>query len=128
MRHHGQVKIEPEPTASPPEPTRPEIILPTEFRNVVLTGILALLILYTLYFARAVFVPLLIALLLRLFLQLPLNFLTRLGIPRLIAVLSSWPVCSAASLFWVQRSANRPQTGSHRRRGASARYRTDSNS
>ncbi len=38
MRHHGQVKIEPEPTASPPEPTRPEIILPTEFRNVVLTG------------------------------------------------------------------------------------------
>jgi predicted PurR-regulated permease PerM len=78
---------EPKPTALPPELPRPEIILPTEFRNVVLTAILAILILYTLYFARAVFVPLLLALLLRLFLQLPLNFLTRLGIPRLIAVL-----------------------------------------
>jgi predicted PurR-regulated permease PerM len=80
------IKIEPKP-AAPPEPPRPEIILPTEFRNVVLTGILAILVLYTLYFARVVFVPLLLAMLLRLFLQLPLNFLTRLGVPRLIAVL-----------------------------------------
>jgi len=79
--------IEPKPTAVPPEPPRPEIILPTEFRNVVLTGILVILILYTLYFARAVFVPLSLALLLRLFLQSPLNFLTRLGMPRLVAVL-----------------------------------------
>jgi predicted PurR-regulated permease PerM len=81
------INIEPKRTASPPERPRPEIILPTEFRNVVLTGILAILILYTLYFARAVFVPLLLAMLLRLFLQLPLNFLTRLGMPRIIAVL-----------------------------------------
>lgn len=81
-----KLDIEPQPPALPPEP-HPEIVLPTEFRNVVLTGILALLMFYTLYFARAVFVPLLLAMLLRLFLQLPLNFLTRHRVPRLVAVL-----------------------------------------
>ena len=82
----ARIDVEPQPPALPHEMPRPEIALPTEFRNVVLTGILAILIFYTLYFARAVFVPVLLAMLLRLFLQLPLNFLTRHRVPRLVAV------------------------------------------
>jgi predicted PurR-regulated permease PerM len=73
-------------TPPPAVPARPEIELPSEFRNVVLTAILAIILLYTLYFARAVFVPVLLAMLLRLLLQLPMNFLTRHGVPRLLAV------------------------------------------
>lgn len=84
----ARIDVEPQPPALPSEMPRPEIALPTEFRNVVLTGILAILIFYTLYFAHAVFVPVLLAMLLRLFLQLPLNFLTRHRVPRLIAVVT----------------------------------------
>jgi predicted PurR-regulated permease PerM len=80
------VDIETPPTA-PTVPARPEIELPAEFRNVVLTAILAIVLLYTLYFARAVFVPVLLAMLLRLFLQSPMNILTRHGVPRLLAVI-----------------------------------------
>ncbi|HEY7990609.1 MAG TPA: AI-2E family transporter [Stellaceae bacterium] len=67
-------------------PARPDIQLPTEFRSVVLTVIMTIMVLYTLYFARDVVVPVLLALLIRLFLQLPLRFLTRHGLPRIVAV------------------------------------------
>jgi predicted PurR-regulated permease PerM len=80
------VEVETPPPAQPPAPERHDIELPAEFRNVVLTTILAILIFYTLYFARAVFVPVLLAMLLRLFLQLPMNFLTNRRVPRLVAV------------------------------------------
>jgi len=79
--------IEIETPAPPPAPSRPEIELPTEFRNVVLTMILAIIVFYTLYFAREVFVPVLLAMLLRLFLQLPMNFLTDRHVPRVLAAL-----------------------------------------
>src|SRR5579863_10442735 len=66
---------------------RSEIELPHEFRSVVMTAILAIMFFYTLYFARAVFVPLLLAMLLRLFLELPMKFLGRFHIPRAIAAI-----------------------------------------
>ncbi|HEX4113444.1 MAG TPA: AI-2E family transporter [Stellaceae bacterium] len=79
-----RIEVEVPPAAAP---ARPEIELPTEFRNVVLTTILAIIVFYTLYLARAVFVPVLLAILLRLFLQLPMNFLTRHRVPNIVAVL-----------------------------------------
>jgi predicted PurR-regulated permease PerM len=79
------VEVETPQQAQPPA-ERPDIELPTDFRNVVLMTILAILFFYTLYFARAVFVPVLLAMLLRLFLQLPMNFLTDRRVPRLVAV------------------------------------------
>jgi predicted PurR-regulated permease PerM len=72
-------------TATPPPPARPDIELPHEFRSVVLTAIVAIMTFYTLYFARGVFIPVLLAILLRLFLQLPMNFLTRHAVPRALA-------------------------------------------
>jgi predicted PurR-regulated permease PerM len=79
------IEIETPPPSAAPPPARPDIELPTEFRNVVLTMILTILFFYTLYFAREVFVPVLLAMLLRLFLQLPMNFLTDRGVPRILA-------------------------------------------
>ncbi len=85
-RSWPRIDVEPPAPAVPVEAPRPEIELPNEFRNVVLTTILAIMVFYTLYFARAVFVPVLLAMLLRLFLQLPMNFLKRHRVPHILAV------------------------------------------
>lgn len=72
-------------TREAPTPAH-DIQLPSEFRSVVLTAIFAILLLCTLYLARAVIVPVLLAVVLRLFLQLPLGFLMRHRVPRIVAV------------------------------------------
>jgi predicted PurR-regulated permease PerM len=76
-----------EVAASAPSPPARDIQLPSEFRSVVLTAIFTILLLCTLYLARAVIVPVLLALVLRLFLQLPLSFLMRHHVPRIAAVI-----------------------------------------
>jgi predicted PurR-regulated permease PerM len=70
-----------------PAPAHSDIQLPSEFRSVVLTAIFAIMLLCVLYLARAVIVPVLLALVLRLFLQLPLSFLMRHRVPRILAVM-----------------------------------------
>ena len=122
------VEVETPPPAQPPAVSAPDIELPTEFRNVVLTTILAILIFYTLYFARAVFVPVLLAMLIRLFLQLPMNFLTRHRVPRLVAVFIVMVGLFGGIGCSARRWAGRPRTGSPRRRRPSPRCKTGSRS
>lgn len=63
-------------TAAPPFPG---------VRSVMLTGILVLLVFYTLYFAAEIVVPLVFAMLLTLLLQPGMRLLDRIGLPRALA-------------------------------------------
>jgi hypothetical protein len=55
--------------------------VPLDIRSISLTGLFLLAVLYTLYFARAFIVPVVVAVLISLLLQRVVRCLTRLGIP-----------------------------------------------
>ena len=71
--------------AAEAKPDKVEITLPQDFRSVALTGIFVLMMLYTLYFAAEIFVPICLAVMFRLYLQLPMNALIRLRVPAFLS-------------------------------------------
>jgi predicted PurR-regulated permease PerM len=66
---------------------RGEIPLPSDIRSFMLTGIFTLLVFYTLYFAREVFLPIMFAVLLKLLLMPPMRAFAKLRVPKVIAAL-----------------------------------------
>ena len=66
---------------------REQITLPQDLRSVMLAGIFAIMGFYTLYFCRSIFVPILMAVLLKLFFQPLIDFLAKLHVPKAISAL-----------------------------------------
>jgi predicted PurR-regulated permease PerM len=73
--------------ASAPAEPRTDMPLPRDAHALLLTGILCLLTLYTLYFAREIVLPIVFALVLHLLLQPSMRIFARLHIPKAIAAL-----------------------------------------
>lgn len=66
---------------------RGEIPLPGDMRVFLLAGIFTLLVFYTLYLGREVFLPILFAVLLKLLLMPPMRLLCKLHVPKVVAAL-----------------------------------------
>jgi predicted PurR-regulated permease PerM len=66
---------------------REEMPLPQDMQSLVLTGIFCLLILYTLYFASEIVLPIVFAFVLNLLLQPSMRVFARLHVPKVIAAL-----------------------------------------
>src|SRR5260221_1640753 len=67
--------------------TRPEMPLPKDMQALLLVGIFGLLVLYTLYFAGEIVLPILFAFVLNLLLQPSMRIFARLFVPKVIAAL-----------------------------------------
>ena len=75
---------------------RKELPLPTDLKALVLVGILGLLSFHTLYLTGDIFVPVIIAFLLKMVLQPAMEMLVGLHLPRLLAALLVVAVLLAA--------------------------------
>jgi predicted PurR-regulated permease PerM len=78
---NNQTEIQPEQNVEP-------IIQPTNSSTTALRGLLLLAILYTLYFAAALILPILTAVLLGLMLATPVRWLCQIGLPRSVAAIT----------------------------------------
>lgn len=67
--------------ATPDQPTHSFFAGPIDIRSVALTGLFVMASFYTLYVARTIFIPLVLAVLLSLMLRPPIRVLSRHGIP-----------------------------------------------
>jgi predicted PurR-regulated permease PerM len=79
----------PEAPDIPPPADDDRLLLPADLQTALLVGILTLLILYTLYFAREIVMPILYAFLLDLLLQPVMRLFAKLRIPSIVAALFS---------------------------------------
>ena len=76
-----------EPSADDVAAKRDRIPLPGDMRTFLLAGIFTLLVFYTLYLGREVFLPILFAVVLKLLLMPPMRLLCKLHVPKVVAAL-----------------------------------------
>jgi predicted PurR-regulated permease PerM len=84
---------------TPDDQDRPQAVLPVRLITRILQGLLALAMLYTLYFAKTLLVPIVVALLLTLLLIPAVNFFRRYHIPRAVSAILL--LCAIAVPFTI---------------------------
>ena len=108
---------------------------PIQVRSFIMTAILALLVLYTLYFARFVFIPVVLALIFNLLLGPLVTRLQRWYVPRWISALlilgsfGSLVIYGAYALmgpaqYWINHAPRHSPPSASRRPNCSSRFRT----